>query len=336
MFENWKIAWRYFKESWGYVKANPKLFKIPLAAIGLWFVFTLPIFVITGYEIFFFIVFNQIDYRIIMATLIIDSILLWFLTYLVMYVYAGMIVAAVYANEIGRKEGLLDNLKGNWGALAKFALLTTLFSIGLYVMKSVLGRASPLFSLLGKFAAVLIAQIYQLLTAFTVCAIVIEELNMTQALKRSVELVRKNLVAVVFGLLISDVMGAIAIFLIFGSLFAFLGIGAALSQVFGSEVIIYCLVIWFIFFITAAFGTALIASLVINVYYSKLYLDNLKREGSPLYRFSYAQSLSFSYDEKTMEYALRGYKNIDALKPGMEQALDWWESKLGRWVNRGM
>lgn len=334
MFESWKISWRYFKDAWSYIKTHPKIFKIPLFAIGLWLLIMLPILLSIGIEVLWWLK-NPSERYIMLGLLLFDFFLIYLLTNLVGYVYQGMIVAAVYASEIGREEGLLDNLKGNWGALFKFALLTTLFSLGISAFNLALGKASSLVRLVGKFASVFIAKTYQLLTAFTACAIVIEELPMSKALKRSVSLVRKNLVPTIFGIIISDLMGTLGLLVIFLSLFVFLGLGLLLMQVFGIIAFSIALLAFFIFFVVGVFAIAIIASLVTNVYYSLVYLNALKEEGSPLIKYYGMTGTPLTLDEGELETVLKaryGSFSLASLKESLQGAIDWWERRASKWA----
>ncbi|MEM3445048.1 MAG: hypothetical protein QXJ27_04485 [Thermoplasmata archaeon] len=336
MFESWKISWGYFKEAWRYVRTHPRIFKIPLLAAGLWLLFILPILLATIIELLW-VLKNQSEmgFTILAATLIVDIFLFWLLTYLVIYVYQGMIVAAVYASEIGRKEGLLDNLKGNWGALFKFALLTTLFMGALTAANQALGKASAVVQILGKVAIGLIAKVYQLLTVFTVCAIVIEEMPMARALKRSVSLVRKNLVPALFGIIISDVVGFLAILLIFVEMFGIIGLGALLYPVFGVGALGVAVFLFLILMVVTIFGIALIASLVTNVYYALVYLENLRMEGSPLLPSYGSTQTPLTIDTEAMKMVLGerySLGNFTDVENGLQNAIDWWERRASRWA----
>lgn len=336
MFESWKISWEYFKASWRYVKSHPRIFKIPLVAAGLWLLFVLPILLVTIIELLWVLKNpSETAFYILIATGIIDLFLIWLFTYLVIYVYQGMIVAAVYASEIGRKEGLLDNLKGNWGALFKFALLTTLFMGALSLAHQALGKASAIAQIAGKIAIGLIAKVYQFLTVFTVCAIVIEELPMSKALKRSVSLVRKNVVPALFGIIISDVIGTLAVLLIFVEIFGLIGLGFLLSPVFGTTAWFVIIFLIIILVLGTIFGIALIASLVTNVYYSLLYLDNLRSEGSPLLKYYGTTGSPIQIDTAAMREVIKArypLTDFSTWEQGMQTAIDWWERRATKWA----
>lgn len=336
MFESWKISWEYFKASWRYVKTHPKIFKIPFLAAGLWLLFVLPIFLVTIIEIFWVLKNpSETTYQLIIVTVVVSLFLVWLFTYLVIYVYQGMIVAAVYASEIGREEGLLDNLKGNWGALFKFAVLTTLFMTALGLASHALGKASAIAQIAGKLAIALIAKVYQFLTVFTVCAIVIEELPMSKALKRSVSLVRKNVVPALFGMIISDVIGTLAVVLIIVEIFVLIGLGFLLSPVFGTGVWAVVLVLLILLVLVTIFGIALIASLVTNVYYSLIYLDNLRSEGSPLLKYHGTTGSPITIDTGAMREVLKARYpliNFSKLEEGLQNAIGWWERRTSKWV----
>jgi|GEM_PF-4664520 len=336
MFENVKIAWQYFKESWHYIRTNPKILKIPFVAMGLWLLIVFPLFLVTLFELWFLVITGSSSIGIIfIVTLIIDAVLLWFFTYLVSYVYTGMIVAAVYASEIGRKEGYLDNLKGNWGALAKFAVLNMLFTGALSAAGSAMRGLSEVVQLIGKVGISIVAWVYRYLTIFTICAIVIEEMKMSRALKRSVELVRRKPVVVLFGMLMSDLIGVVVVIVIFASFILFLSLGFFLASIYGENVLIWCIMGWFLFFLIVGLGSALIISLVTNVYYAKVYLDMLKEEGSPLYRETLSgYAVMYDYDEPAMQAALKSsYITYDRFIETVKNSVEWWEEKLSNRVH---
>ncbi|MEM4308807.1 MAG: hypothetical protein QXU48_07065 [Thermoplasmata archaeon] len=302
----------------------------------MWLLLILPLVLGTILEILW-VIRNPTDiaFHMLIATVIVDLFLLWLFSYLVIYVYQGMIVAAVYASEIGREEGLLDNLKGNWGALFKFALLTTLFTGALAVATQALGKASIGVQLAGKVAINIIAKVYQFLTVFTVCAIVIEEMPMAKALKRSVSLVRKNVVPALFGIIISDVIGYVAVAVLFIGIFGIIGLGFLLSSVVGEVVWLGIIIVLIIFALTTIVGIALIASLVTNVYYSLVYLENLRAEGSPLLKYYGTTRVPITIDETAMRQVISARHfgmNIAAIEGGMHKAIDWWERRASKWV----
>jgi len=228
-----------------------------------------------------------------------------------------MIVAAVYASEIGRKEGHLDNLRGNWGDLFKLAW----FSIGLSTRAPRTGN---------RIADSFIGQVYCILYTFTVCGIVIEEMEMKEGVKRGVELARKNFKAGVFGLLISDVVSTLGVLIALLGIAGFFALLPLLAIIFGLLAWVISIIGAIIFLFLTWFATMLISSLVTNVYYSLVYLNSLGEEGSPLLAYYSPLQLPLSQEELESVWLSRG-GIVNLYENYLGVAIDWWERKVCGW-----
>lgn len=158
--------------------------------------------------------------------------ILIFVQYAVAYIFSGMTAYLVYGyltEGDARMEKAWEIVQRDWWDILSLAGASTLVKVVENFARGRRGRRNPL----GEIIANIINTVWTTATYFILPAMVIEDLNLANAVKRATEIIRKNLLLVavteigVSGVVgfIGGVLGFIAILMGVGIFFAFAATG---------------------------------------------------------------------------------------------------------------
>ena len=153
-----------------------------------------------------------------------------FAQYAVAYIFSGMTAYLVYgylAEGDGRMDKAWDIVRRDWLDILSLAAASTVVKI---VENLLRGRGRNR-NLVGGAVAGLIETVWTTATYFILPAMVIEDLNLQQALKRATYIIKNNLLVVAVGVIgVSNVIGLIAFGLVIVALFLAFGIVALFAN----------------------------------------------------------------------------------------------------------
>jgi hypothetical protein len=283
MFESLNRGWSFFKQAISMVRQDRDLIKPSIysffanAVVG--FLFAIPIVIAA-------IVVGGDDNVVGRAVLGLLGGLMLFAQYTVTYVFSGMTVHLIYgflSEGDGRMDKAWEIIRRDFLDIISLAAASALVKLVENGLRGNRRRPNPI----GSLVAGLLDTVWTTATYFVLPAMVIEDLNLWEALKRATHMIKNNLLLVGVGYIgVSVINNLIGGALVFLAVAIGVGMAALLSQL-GSAALIAGIVIGVVLVVLVAGVVNVLTSYIGTAYHTSLFIwardaEKVQQMGQPI------------------------------------------------------